>query len=219
MVFPVETEERVKRRALSLSQDHLRKVVEATRKLYQMIDSFINGDLKSAENNYNELMKLEEEIVMSRRNISQELAEIGAILMSREDFIRFTFLTSEISDLCEGAAFRILEIMKRGWSVDEDIKNGLLKLSEGALETVFKLREMTLSLNYDSMKAREKAKNVENAEKIVDNLYRILEIEIVSSDMKIPAILLLRDVCEFLEAIADKAEDASDAASILSLAM
>ena len=219
MVFPVETEERVKRRALSLSQDHLRKVVEATRKLYQMIDSFINGDLKSAENNYNELMKLEEEIVMSRRNISQELAEIGAILMSREDFIRFTFLTSEISDLCEGAAFRILEIMKRGWSVDEDIKNGLLKLSEGALETVFKLREMALSLNYDSMKAREKAKNVENAEKIVDNLYRILEIEIVSSDMKIPAILLLRDVCEFLEAIADKAEDASDAASILSLAM
>jgi len=219
LVFPVETEERVKRRALSLSQDHLRKVVEATRKLYQMIDSFINGDLKSAENNYNELMKLEEEIVMSRRNISQELAEIGAILMSREDFIRFTFLTSEISDLCEGAAFRILEIMKRGWSVDEDIKNGLLKLSEGALETVFKLREMALSLNYDSMKAREKAKNVENAEKIVDNLYRILEIEIVSSDMKIPAILLLRDVCEFLEAIADKAEDASDAASILSLAM
>ena len=165
MVFPVETEERVKRRALSLSQDHLRKVVEATRKLYQMIDSFINGDLKSAENNYNELMKLEEEIVMSRRNISQELAEIGAILMSREDFIRFTFLTSEISDLCEGAAFRILEIMKRGWSVDEDIKNGLLKLSEGALETVFKLREMALSLNYDSMKAREKAKNGENAEK------------------------------------------------------
>lgn len=219
MVFPVETEERVKRRALSLSQDHLRKVVEVTRKLYQMVDSFINGDLKAAENHYNELIKLEEEIIMSRRNISQELAEIGAILMSREDFIRFTFLTSEISDLCEGAAFRILEIMKRGWSVDEEIKNGLLKLSEGALETVFKLREMTLSLNYDSMKAREKAKNVENSEKIVDKLYRILEIEIVSSNMKMPAILLLRDVCEFLEAIADKAEDASDAASILSLAM
>jgi aldehyde:ferredoxin oxidoreductase len=40
MVFPVETEERVKRRALTLCQDHLRKVVEITRKVPQLCDDF-----------------------------------------------------------------------------------------------------------------------------------------------------------------------------------
>ena len=219
MVFPIETEERVKRRALSMSQDHLRKIVEVTRKTYQIVDAFHKGDLKSAESHYDGLIKLEEDVVISRRNIFRELAEVGTILISREDFIRFLILTSEISDFCEGAAFRLLEIMRRGWAVDKDIKSDLLKLSEGTLETIFKLREMTLTLTYDSVKAREKAKDVENAEKVVDNLYRMLGIKIVSSKMEMPTILLLRDVCEFLEAIADKAEEASDAASILSLTM
>ncbi|MCD6529857.1 DUF47 family protein [Candidatus Bathyarchaeota archaeon] len=219
MVFPIETEERVKRRALSMSQDHLRKIVEAARKTYQIVDAFHKGDLKSAESYYDSLMKLEEDVVVSRRNIFRELAEVGTILISREDFIRFLVLTSEISDFCEGAAFRLLEIMRRGWAVNKEIKSDLLKLSEGMLETIFKLREMTLTLTYDSVKAREKAKDVENAEKIVDNLYRTLGIKILSSKMGVSTILLLRDVCEFLEAIADKAEEASDAASILSLTM
>ncbi|MEM2875485.1 MAG: DUF47 family protein [Candidatus Bathyarchaeia archaeon] len=219
MVFPVETEERIRRRVLSLSQDHIRMVVEATRKLHQLVDAFIKGDLEAAENRYNELMKLDEEIVVARRSVFKELAEIGAILVSREDFVRFIILVSEIADLCEGAAFRLLETIKRGLPVNERIKMGLLKLSEGTLTTVFKLREMVLSLSYDSAKTLEKARDVENAEKMVDELYRSLGIEIINSDLKIPTILLLRDVCEFLEDIADKAEDASDAAGILSLVM
>lgn len=219
MVFPVETEERIRRRALSISQEHLRKVVEVTRKSHQMVELFVNDDLKEAEKVYEEMLKLEDEVDEARRNVSRELAEVGAILISREDFIRFTDLTSEIADLCEGAAFRLVEIMKKGWRVKKDVKTELLKLSEGTLETVLKLREMIIALNYDSAKAREKAKNVEDSEKMVDRVYRTLGIDIVSSNMNIPVILLLRDVCEFFESIADKAEDASDAAIILSLTM
>lgn len=217
MVFPVETEERVKRRALNVCQDHLRKVTEVTRKVSQMVDCFVKGDKKSARALLSEIKESREEVDAARRVVSQELAEIGAILISREDFLRFTNLTSEIADFSEGIAFRLLEIMEREWKVPAEIKEGLMKLSDGVFETVSKLRETAMTLSYGSEKTLEKAREVETAERVVDDLYRELELKIINCEVEIPVLILLRDVTQLLEDAADKAEDASDAARILSL--
>jgi len=219
MVFPVETEERVKRRALNVCQDHLRKVMEITRKVPQIAESFAKGDKNAARQLFVEIRKSEEEVDSARRMVSRELAAIGAILISREDFLRFTNLTSEIADFCEGIAFRLVEILEKNWQVPKEIKEGLLKLSESVFETVSKLRETTMTLSYGSTKTLEKAREVEVAEQAVDDLYRDLEIKIISCRMEIPVLLLLRDVIQLLEDAADKAEDASDAARVLSFAM
>lgn len=219
MVFPAETEERVKQRALNVCQEHLRKVIEVARKVPQIIDCFLNDDKEGGQQLFNEIRKVEDEVDTARRIVSRELAEIGAILISREDFLRFTNLTSEIADFCEGVAFRLLQIMERKWKVPLDIKKDLVKLSDAVLETVMKLRETALTLNYGSTKTLAKARDVEVAERAVDDLYRELEIKIIQSQLEIPVLILLRDVIQLLEDAADKAEDASDAARILSLAM
>jgi predicted phosphate transport protein (TIGR00153 family) len=219
LVLPAETEERVKRRALSVCQDHLRKVLELTRKVPQIVDCFIRNNKEKAKQLFTEIRGDEDEVDKIRRLVSQELAEIGAILLSREDFLRFTNLTSEIADFSEGIAFRLVEIMEHNWNVPMDIKKDLLKLSENVLDTVIKLREMTMVLSYGSTKAMEKAKDVEVAERAVDELYRGLEIKLLSSKIEFPALILLRDVLQLLEDSADKAEDAADAARILSFIM
>jgi predicted phosphate transport protein (TIGR00153 family) len=219
MVFPVETEERVKRRALNVCQDHLRRVLDVSRKISQMVDCFVKGDKNLARELLADIRKSEEYVDAARRVVSRELAEIGAILMSREDFLRFTNLTSEIADFCEGIAFRLLEIMEKGWKVPTDVKEGLVKLSDAVFETISKLREAAMTLNYGASKALEKAREVEVAERIVDDLYRELEVKIVNSNMNIPPMLLLRDVVQILEDAADKAEDASDAARILAFTL
>lgn len=219
MVLPAETEERVKRRALNVCQDHLRKVLDLTRKVPQIIDYFMKNDKDGATQLFNEVTGGEAEVDMARRLVSQELAEIGAILLSREDFLRFTNLTSEIADFSEGIAFRLVEIMQHNWNVPMDIKKDLLKLSEAVFETVLKLREMAMALNYGSTKTMEKAKDVEIAEHNVDAIYRELEIKLLSSKVDFPALILLRDVLQLLEDSADKAEDAADAARILSFMM
>lgn len=216
MVLPAETEERVKRRALSVCQDHLRKVLELTRKVPQIIDCFIRNDKEKARQFFTEIRGGEDEVDKARRLVSQELAEIGAILLSREDFLRFTNLTSEIADFSEGIAFRLVEIMEHNWNIPMDIKKDLLKLSEAVFEAVLKLRETAMVLSYGSTKAMEKAKDVEVAERVVDELYRELEIKLLNSKLDFPALILLRDVLQLLEDSADKAEDAADAARILS---
>jgi uncharacterized protein Yka (UPF0111/DUF47 family) len=184
-----------------------------------MIDCFIKNDKGKAMQLFNEISSREDEVDNARRLVSQELAEIGAILLSREDFLRFTNLTSEIADFCEGIAFRLLEIMEHDWNVPVGIKNDLLKLSEAVLETVLRLRETMMVLRYGSAKAMEKAKDVEAAERAVDELYRELEIEILDSKLDFPALILLRDVLQLLEDSADKAEDAADATRVLSFIM
>jgi len=216
LVLPAETEERVKRRALSVCQDHLRKVLELTRKVPQIIDCFIRNDKEKARQLFTEIRGGEDEVDKARRLVSQELAEIGAILLSREDFLRFTNLTSEIADFSEGIAFRLVEIMEHNWNIPMDIKKDLLKLSEAVFEAVLKLRETAMVLSYGSTKAMEKAKDVEVAERVVDELYRELEIKLLNSKLDFPALILLRDVLQLLEDSADKAEDAADAARILS---
>jgi len=217
MVFPVETEERVKRKALDVSRDHLREVVDISRKISQLVTVFVNGDKNLAQELFADIKKAQNDVDAARRNVSRELAEIGAILMSREDFLRFTNLTSEIADYCEGIAFRLLQIMERGWKVPKEIKEDLIKLSDAVFDTISKLRETVMTLNYGTAKALEKTREVEAAERVVDEIYRQLEVNIIDSKMEFPPMFLLWTVVQHLEDAADKAKDASDAARILAL--
>jgi predicted phosphate transport protein (TIGR00153 family) len=217
MVFPVETEERVKRKALNVSRDHLREVVDISRKISQLVTVFVNGDKDLARELFADIKKAQIEVDAARRVVSRELADIGAILMSREDFLRFTNLTSEIADYCEGIAFRLLQIMERGWKVPKEIKEDLIKLSDAVFDTISKLRETVMTLNYGTAKALEKTREVEAAERVVDDIYRQLEVNIIDSKMEFPPMFLLWTVVQHLEDAADKAKDASDAARILAL--
>jgi len=217
MVFPVETEERVKRKALSVSSDHLREVVDISRKISQLVSVFVDGDKKMAQELFDDIKNAQNGVDATRRIVSRELAEIGAILMSREDFLRFTNLTSDIADYCEGIAFRLLQIMERGWKVPKEIKENLIKLSDAVFDTISKLRETVMTLNYGTSKALEKTREVDAAERVVDEIYRQLEVDIIASKMDLPPMFLLWTVVQHLEDAADKAKDASDAARILAL--
>ena len=219
MVLPAETEERVKRRALNACQDNLRKVLDVSRKTPQLVEYFASGDKENVRKLLSEIKTGEEEVVKARRMVSQELAEIGAILFAREDFLRFTNLSSEIADFSEGIAYYLVEIMEHNWVIPPEVKKDLLKLSLAALDSILKLRETMMVLNYGSQKTLERAKDVEIAERIVDDQYRALTIKVIASKLDVPVLLLLRDILQLFENMADKAEDAADAARMLSFIM
>ena len=219
MVLPIEAEHRAKRRALRLCQDHLRKVMNVYRKITQLLDTFAEENQNSLSTIYKEVQDLSDEVDSSKRIVAQELVEIGAILLNREDFLRFTDVTSEIADFCKGIAFRISQLTERGWSVPLNLRKETSNLAGAVFEAFAKLRDTFLMLNYGSPKVLEKAKDVEAAERKVDNMYRQLEIGILSSGMNIPTLLLMRDIIQLLEDAADKIEDAADATRILAFAV
>ena len=109
--------------------------------------------------------------------------------------------------------------MEHNWFISPDIKKDLLKLSVAVLDSVLKLRETMMVLNYGSQKTLEKAKDVEIAERIVDDQYRALTIKVLNGKFEVSVLLLLRDILQLLENSADKAEDAADVARMLSFIM
>ena len=219
MVLPIEAEHRAKRRALRLCQEHLRKVMDVYRKVMQLVDAFADEDCGLLSTLYEEVQRLGDEVDNSKRTVAQELVEIGAILLNREDFLRFTDVTSEIADFCKGIAFRVSQLTERGWSVPLNLRKETSNLAGAVFDVFTKLRDTFLMLNYGSPKVLEKAKDVEVAERKVDNMYRELEMNILNSEMGIPTLLLMRDIIQLLEDTADRIEDAADATRILAFAI
>jgi uncharacterized protein Yka (UPF0111/DUF47 family) len=169
------------------------------------------------ENHLFQIRKLKEEATENKRNLLNELAETGMLLMNREDFMRLATQINEIPSLSEGAAYRINYMVMKKISVSRDLYESLINLSKNVLKTVTNLRKTILSLRYSRSKAIEVAKSVEIAEYVVDKIFRETEMKIIDAELNVGTTLILKDLAQFLEDIADKAEDAIDSTRVLAL--
>ncbi|RLI14681.1 MAG: hypothetical protein DRO43_03360 [Candidatus Hecatellales archaeon] len=109
------------------------------------------------------------------------------------------------------------ELAKRRWKVPDAILKEVGSLAEASLNALLRLREVILALSYSTAKVMELALEVESSEKTVDSIHRKADLKIISSRMKLPVLLLIREVVEFLEDIADNAENAADIARIIAM--
>jgi len=217
MVFPAEATLRLRRRSLQVCQELMRLVVDTVRETLNQSTALQKGDLKLAEDAYIAIAGLKERAMETKRALTNELIEAGAILLSREDFLRLAAPITEMSDLAEGASFRLKELAARKIKIPKEITTDITNLAEGVLNSVLRLREIIISLSYDPSKVEELAKNVESSERIVDTLYRSTETRIIFGKTEVPVLIMLRDIANLLEDIADKTEDAADSARILAL--
>lgn len=195
----------------------MRKVLDAVRELINMVSTLSESSYKETEEQVFKIVQLKEEATQQKNLLLVELAESGMLLLNREDFLRLAVQIGEIADYCEGAAYRITYITKRKMKISDEIKTSLFSMGKNVLKTVTNLRETMFSLAFSRQRALDLAKNVEIAEYAVDELFRETEIKIIDSDMDYRSMILLKDLAQFLEDIADKAEDAKDSTRILAL--
>ncbi len=208
----------MRRKAVEICQDHCRKVLDATRELPLLFTLYKDRKFDELRDIYGRIVRCEEEAAELKRTLMIELTRVGALLHSREDFLRLAVTCTEIADYAGGIAYRMLEMAREGWKARGDILDELSQLAERVLDAVMRLRETVYALSYDASKTDERARGVEDAEADVDRLYRKVELDIVKSGMDFPVVLTLGNIASHLERIADLAEDAADAVRILSLA-
>ncbi|KYH38928.1 MAG: hypothetical protein AYL30_002260 [Candidatus Hecatellales archaeon B24] len=217
MTFPRETAEQARRRILEMCQDHIRSVLDALREACILINAYQNGDENLVLQHYANVMGHVEKAWDVKRAIMREVAEVGELLTARDDFINLSAEINEIADYCGGVAYRMTELAKRRWKVPDAILKEVGSLAEASLNALLRLREVILALSYSTAKVMELALEVESSEKTVDSIHRKADLKIISSRMKLPVLLLIREVVEFLEDIADNAENAADIARIIAM--
>jgi len=217
VAFPRETEEQIRRTVLEICQDQIRRVLDVVRELTNMVSDFVEKTYAEMPNHLEQIKTLKSEAAEHKRILLRELAESGMLLLNREDFLRLAVQLAEIVDFSEGAAYRLTYITERKLEVANELRKYLFNMSKNVLKTVTNLRETVLSLAYSRTRAIDMAKNVEIAEYAVDEIFREIEVLILDAGMNMRTTLILRDLAQFLEDIADKAEDAIDSTRILAL--
>ena len=217
MSFPQEAEETIRRNILKISQEHARNLVEITRRLVLMFESIINSESKSTKDYYEQLSNLIMQFDSDKKKFLEEVATSGALLVSREDFLRLNFKINEIADNMEGLAFRLISFDSKDWKVGKKFLVEASKISSLLLEEVTKMRETLLSLSFNPSRALEMALSVEKIEEEVDSNYRVLISELFKSNMPVQFLLVTRDIIEHLETIADLTLDAIDLIRLLAI--
>ena len=217
MTFPIETEATIRRRMLTICNDHARKVVDITRQLTQMLDALAGGKVKEAKSNYDQMLIMMEETDKLKTTLLTEVASVGSLLINREDFLRLIFKVSEISDMAEAVAFRLDGIMAKKLKIDNKQMKAIASLTGLVLEEMVRLRDTMMSLNLNPDKAMQLSKSVEAVERKIDLEHRNLDLELVASKSSIQSVLLLRDIVQRLEAMADTGLDVVDLVRVIAV--
>jgi len=207
MTLPRDREEDFRISILTLLQDQVRVVLEGYKILLDMLEKFLNGEKTSViEELYQRILKNDERAKEANRAVEREITNVGALLTSLENFIRLTSEIDRIADITEGAAFRILNLSRMNTRLGKGISGLFMSLGEAVLSTLTSMREALLATTLDSSTLQAKIKETEQNEKRCDDLYRGLDVELLKSDLKIPQLLLCREVAEMVEDISDHAE-------------
>lgn len=217
MTFPIETEATIKRRILEVCQSQARTIVDIVRELALTVDSVAEKKVKTARTHYEGMLKLIAENDKLRSTLLGEVASVGSLLISREDFLRLMFRISAIADYAEALGFRLMGAIDRDWKLEKKHIEKLSGILSLVLSEVTRMKETLHSLSFDPDKAVELSRAVEELERKIDIDSRNLDFEILSGRLPLQEVLLLRDMADRAERIADLGVEVVDLIRVLAL--
>jgi uncharacterized protein len=217
-MYSGELEVQAKRKALAVLQDEFNRILNSARELSALTISLVRGNVKDIQTSLERMRTAEEEVENLRRKITREVAEIGSLMVYREDVLRAAYLMDDIAGYISGVAFRLANMkitsLRKG-KFDEDLE----QLIGMVVEAIFKLNEMARALSINPGSTIELAQGVEKLERQVDARYRSIIIKALSEISVTKDLLLLKDAVEGIEGMADKCQETSDSLTILALSM
>jgi len=217
MTFPIETEATIKRRILEVCQSQARTIVDIVRELALMVDSVAERKGKATATHYEGMLKLVAENDKLKATLLAEVASVGSLLISREDFLRLMFRMGAMADYAEALGFRLMGATDRDWKLEKKHIQKLSEILSLVLSEVSRMKETLHSLSFDPDKAVELARSVEELERKIDTDSRNLDFDILSGKLPLQEVFLLRDIAERAERIADLGVEVVDLIRVLAL--
>jgi len=117
-----------------------------------------------------------------RRKITRDVADVGGLILNRDNILNTAYTMDEISGYITGIAFKLSNI-KVSTIKTSNLDKDLTELIELVVDEIYKLNEIIRSLNVDSSKAIELAQETQKIERDIDTKYRIMEIKALNEIM------------------------------------
>jgi uncharacterized protein len=217
-MYSGELEVQAKRKAIAVLQDEINRILNASRSLAELPQFMMKKNKSEIKNTLDQIRTIEEEVESLRRKITRDVADVGGLIMNRENLLNTAYTMDEIAGFITGIAFKLSNIKPatlKSAKLDED----LTTLIELVVDEVYKLNEIIRSLNTDSSKSIELAQDTQKIEREIDIKYRQVTIKILTEITNTKEVLLMKDVVEGIEEMADKCQEVSDSFILLALSL
>ncbi len=217
-MYSGELEVQAKRKAVAVLQDEINRILNAARELATLPDMVVRKDKAGIKKTLEQISTIEDEVENLRRKITREVADVGGLIMNRENLLNTAYTMDEIAGYITGIAFKLSNIKPstlKSSKIDKDIT----KLIELVVDEIYKLNEIIRSLNTNAANAIELAQETQTIEREIDIRYREATIVLLSEVTNIKELLLIKDVIEGIEEMADKCQHVSDSFIMLALSL
>jgi uncharacterized protein Yka (UPF0111/DUF47 family) len=217
-MYSGELEVQAKRKALAVLQDEINRILNAGRVLSTLPKMLVVKDKAGIKTTLEQISSIEDEVENLRRKITRDVADVGGLILNRDNILNTAYTMDEISGYITGIAFKLSNI-KVSTIKTSNLDKDLTELIELVVDEIYKLNEIIRSLNVDSSKAIELAQETQKIERDIDTKYRIMEIKALNEIHDTKELLLMKDVIELIEEMADKCQEVSDSFILLALSL
>ncbi len=217
-MYSGELEVQAKRKAIAVLQDEINRILNASRSLATLPDLMLKKNKSEIKSTLQQIETIEEEVETLRRKITRDVADVGGLIINRENLLNTAYTMDEIAGYITGIAFKLSNI-KSVTLKSADLGKDLTELIELVVDEVYKLNEIIRSLNSNTASSIELAQDTQKIEREIDTKYRQLTIKVLDEVSNTKELLLVIDVIEGVEEMADKCQSVSDSFILLALSL
>jgi uncharacterized protein len=217
-MYSGELEVQAKRKTLAILHDEIGKILNSARELSSLAKGVTGSEPHDPQLCLDRIRIAEENADNLRRRVTREVAEIGSLMVYREDVLRTVYIMDDIAGYISGVAFRLAN-MKMDVIMIGKFAKDINELISMVVDATFRLNEMARALSINPSSTIELAQEVQRLERQVDNKHRRLIIKALNEISVTKDLILLKDAIEGIEGMADKCQEASDSLTILALSM
>jgi predicted phosphate transport protein (TIGR00153 family) len=217
-MYSGELEVQAKRKAIAVLQDEINRILNAARELATLTDLIMKKDKAGVKAVNDQISSIEEEVENLRRKITREVADVGGLIMNRENLLNTAYTMDEIAGYITGIAFKLSNIKPttlKAAKLDADIA----ALIDLLVDEVYKLNEIVRGLNTNTANAIELAQETQKIEREIDKKYRQTVVKALDEISNTKELMLVKDVIQGIEEMSDKCQQVSDSFILLALSL
>ena len=217
-MYSGELEVQAKRKAIAVLQDEINRILNAGRVLSALPRMLVNKDTTGVKDALYQISSIEEEVENLRRKITRDVSDVGGLIINRENLLNTSYTMDEIAGYITGISFKLSNLKIKTLKT-KNLEKELTELIELVVDEIYKLNEIIRSLNTDSAKSIELAQETQKIERNIDIKYRKMTIIALNEITTTKELLLIKDVIEGIEEMADKCQEVSDSFILLALSL
>jgi len=209
--------QRRKSKVLELADRQLALAIETVNELEDAITAASNKNIGDAKKQIERLFITEEEVDTIRRTIFEESTRGILPLSDREDLMHLVKRLDVMADHVKDSGRSVLLLLEV--NIPKELWNAYELMAKDLVECAKVLKSSIEKLGSDPAEARILSQKVDEVEKKADEKYLKIKGLLLKSDKFVTPsmLLLLKDLVESMEQVADSCDDTADYVRILTI--